>query len=177
MAIAQDTIPESWADLVGEGFVGTPFADHPDAEEVYKRRVNDGEIEWGKGPLISTTYNYTGLVYDPAGEDDEPMPVRISFLRSTKKAHDKLQTLKKATMRNKAWWDVVFSFETKEETFGRNTAFVVKVGKVRDTEPNEKALAVELATAVIAGRTTDNAEAAEAGSERVAPDAAGGLEV
>lgn len=180
VAIGQDLIPESWADLVGDEWVGQPFSEHPDAEEQYKKRVNAKEIEWGKGPLISTTYNYTGLVLPPAidGEDDpEPMPVRISFLRTTKSASDKIQTLKKALLRGKPFWDLVFRFETKSKSFGRNDAFIVNVSKTRATDSAEKLLAVELAQAVVGGRTADNAEAAEAGSAPVAPDNNGGLAV
>jgi hypothetical protein len=40
-----DTIPEAWADFVGESFVGTRFDEYPDAEERYKARVNNKEIE------------------------------------------------------------------------------------------------------------------------------------
>lgn len=180
VSIAQDTIPESWKDLVGEEFVGTPFSEYPDAEEQYKARVNAGEIEWGKGPLVSTTYNYTGLVVPSPveGEDEvEPMPVRIAFLRSTKAAHDKLMTLKRATLRNKPFWDVAFTLSTENKAFGRNESFIVNVKKARSTEPREKALAVELAQAVVGGRVRDNAEAAEAGSAPVEPEAEGGLSV
>ncbi len=180
VAISQPLIPESWSDIVGEEFVGTPFDEHPDAEEQYKKRVNAGEIEWGKGPLISTTYNYTGLVLPPGiegdDEDPEPFPVRISFLRSTKSAHDKLQTLKKSLLRNKAWWDLSFQFSTTEKTFGRNTAYVVAVKKGRQTTPEEKDMAVQLALAANAGRVATNDESA-AQDKRVAPDAEGGLDV
>jgi hypothetical protein len=175
VAISQDTIPESWSDAVGAEFVGTPFAEHPDAEEDYKARVNRKEQEWGKGPDIRTTFNYTGLVITP--DEDELMPVRISFQRTTKSAHEKLQTLKKATMRNKPWWDAAFELTTKERTFGRNTAFIVEVKKGRETTAEEKGQAVELAGAVIGGRVTDNSEDAEKGSARVAPEAVGGLDV
>lgn len=178
VAIAQDTIPESWSDLVGPEFVGTPFDEHPDAEEQYKARVNAGDIEWGKGPLISTTYNYTGLVVgltDEEGAEVEPQPTRVSFLRSTKSAHDKLMTLKKASLRNKPFWDLVFKLSTKEKTFGRNSAHVVEIKKGRPTTPEEKTIAVELAQAVVGGRTQGNDEAGQ--EKTVAPEAKGGLEV
>lgn len=182
VAIGTDLIPEAWKDLVGEEFVGTRFDEHPDAEERYKERVNSGEIKWEKGPLISTTYNYTGLVIPSAiegddGEEQEPLPVRISFLRSTKSAHDKLMTLKKATMRNKPFWDVVFTLTSEVKSFGRNDSFIVNVRKGRPTTDVEKGLAVEVAQAVAGGRVRDNAEQAAAGSAPVAPDAAGGLDV
>lgn len=174
-----DVIPASWKDLVGEEFVGTRFDEYPDAEEKYKERVNAGEIKWDSGPLISTTYNYTGSVYAPAIEGDdsapESMPVRISFLRTTKPTHAKLQTLRRALLRNKPWWEVVFELETVVKPNPRGDSFIVNVKKVRGTTADEKSLAIELAQAVVAGRTVDNAEQSEAGSARVEPDAAGGL--
>jgi hypothetical protein len=45
---------------------GEPFTEHPDAEEQYSARVNANEIPWGKGPSISTTYDFTGYI---VGED------------------------------------------------------------------------------------------------------------
>lgn len=175
-AIGQDLIPESWKDLVGEEFVGTRFDEYPDAEEQYKARVNAGEIEWGSGPKISTTYNYTGLVIPPALDDEEPepMPVRIGFLRTTKPAHDKLQTLKKATLRNKPFWAVVFELSTAVKTSGRHESFVVNVKKVRDSTPEEQQQATELALAVTRGntRTNEDAEAPEAKAEPSTPKGA-----
>lgn len=161
VAIAQDTIPESWKDKVGEEFVGTPFAEYPDAEEIYKKRVNAGEIEWGSGPEISTTYNYTCLVVPsaPVDSDDEEttlMPVRIAFLRSTKKAHDKIQTLKKAALRGKPFWSVTFDLEAVPKSFGRNDAFVVNVKKGRKTTPEEQQEAIDLALNSRAGRVSAN---------------------
>lgn len=180
VAIGTDLIPESWSDLVGEAFVGTRFDEHPDAEEVYKRDVNNGVKEWGSGPLISTTYNYTGLAITPGlegEEEEEPMPVRISFLRTTKAAHEKLMTLKKATLRNRPFWEVVFNFSTSEKTFGRHSSYIVNVKKGRAATPAEQALAFEIAQAVALGRVSDNSEAAEAVDQQVAPDANGGLAV
>ena len=173
--IGQEIIPESWAEAVGEQFVGTPFSEHPDAEETYKERVNAGEIEWGKGPKISTLFSYTGLVVNE--ELDEPMPARIDFKRTTKSAHDKLMTLKGATLRNRPFWDVVFELSTESKQFGRNEAFIVKVKKARDTTPDEKELATRVALAAIGGATQSNAEDAERGSAPAAPAAQGGLGV
>lgn len=181
VSIDSEVIPDSWSDLVGEEFVGTRFDEHPDAEEQYKKRVNAGEIEWAKGPLISTTYNYTGLVIPPAiegaDEDPEAMPVRISFLRSTKAAHDKLRTLKKATLRNKPFWDVVFDLSTESKSFGRNDSFVVNVKKTRSTTDEEKSLAGEVALAVVGGRTKDNAEDTGDGPASAPSTPAGAVEI
>lgn len=181
-SIGTDTIPDTdfWKKVLGPEFVGTRWDEHPDAEEQYKIRVNDGDIKWGKGPLISTTYNYTGLVIPSQieGDDEEadPMVSRITFLRSTKSAHDKLRNLKNGTFRNQPFWDYVFALSTSVKTFGSNDSYIVNVKKGRKTTPDEKTMAVELAMAVAQGRTADNSSVVGA-DVKVEPDAAGGLKV
>lgn len=181
-AIGTDTIPDTdyWKQVLGAEFVGTRWDEHPDAEEQYKLRVNNGDIKWGKGPLISTTYNYTGLVIPSQieGDDEEPEPMvsRITFLRSTKAAHDKLRNLKNGTFRNQPFWDYVFALSTAVKTFGSNDSYIVNVKKGRQTTPEEKAMALELAMAVAQGRTADNSSVVGA-DVKVEPDAAGGLKV
>lgn len=172
------TIPEAWEDLVGAEFIGTPFTEHPDAEETYKKRVNAKEIEWGKGPLISTTHNFTGLVIvEPLeGEDGEPelQPVRLSLQRVQMPAVRKWLTLKKS-QRNAAFWDRVYDLGTEKKDFPRGAAYVLTVKLGRQTTAEEKASAVELAQAVAAGRTESNEDGAN--DAPVAPDAKGGLTV
>lgn len=174
-----DTIPEAWGDLVGESFVGTPFTEYPDAEEKYKERVNAKEIEWGKGPLVSTTHNFTGLaIASPVeGSDEEPelQPVRLSLQRTNMPAVRKLLTLKKASLRNRPFWDKVFDLSTEKKQFDRGSAHLLNVKLGRDTTPDEKAAAVELAQAVAAGRVSDNQTAAATADKPVEPDAKGGL--
>jgi hypothetical protein len=167
VSIAEDLIPESWADAVGEEFVGTRFDEHPDAEEQYRARVQRKEHEWGSGPPISTTFNYTGLVIPSADavgeenqEDVEPLPVRLTFARITKDAHTKIQSLKKATsLRNKDFWAVVFTLTTEVKSYGRFNPYIVKVKKGRDTTPDEQQQALQLALAVAGGRVQSNEEA------------------
>jgi hypothetical protein len=141
--------------------------------------VNSGEIEWGKGPQVSTTYNYTGLVVVPAeegsDEEDQLMPVRISFLRSTKSAHDKIQNLRRSLLRGKPYWDITFQLATKEKTFGRNTSFIVIPRKGRPTTADEKSAASELALAARSGRVESNDEKAR--DKRVEPEANGGVDL
>jgi len=176
-----DTIPESWEPLVGEEWVGTLFTEHPDAEEQYKARVNRKEIEWGKGPLISTTYNYTGYVIVPGleGEDeDELQPVRLSLQRSNKKAADKINTLRRAVLRGKPLWDIVFEFSTQRKQFGNNQSYVLNAKAGRKTTPDEKGAAADLAIALDAGRvstTGDDIAGADGSAPTEAPDAQGGL--
>ena len=171
------TIPNTWADLVGEEFVGTPFDEHPDAEETYKERVNRKEIPWGKGPLISTTHNFTGLalVSGAEGEEDPaPQPVRLSLQRTNVPAVRRILTLKKASLRNRPFWEAVFDLGTERKEFDRGPAHLLTVKLGRQTTPEERAIAAELAVAVSAGRTVDNQEAA-AKTDAAEPDAKGGL--
>jgi hypothetical protein len=175
------TIPQSWEPLVGAEFVGTPFAEYPEAEEQFKAAVNAKEREWGEGPLVSTTHNYTGLVL-VEGEDGvvEPEPVRLSLKRIDVPAHRKLSTLLRAVLRNKPTWDKVVRLATTGRDFGRNTAYTIDptgVRFVRDTTPEERAYAAEVAQAVLAGRTV-SADAEAATEDKPAePKASGGLDV
>lgn len=174
----QDTIPETWADLVGEQWVGTAFVEHPDAEETYKERVNAKEIEWGKGPLISTTHNFTGFAIvpsvDPDGED-ELRPARLSLQRTNNSAVRDWKTMKRTRLRGKPFWDKVFDLSTVKKSYARGVAFNLKVAVGRDTTPAEREQAVELCRAVAAGRVVDNS--ASNPEAAVAPDANGGLGV
>lgn len=171
-----DTIPEPWADLVGEEFVGTAFTEYPDAEEKYKERVNAKEIEWGHGPLISTTHNFTGFVLaQEEGGEAELQPVRLSLKRTNVPSVRKIMTIKRASLRNKPFWDKVFKFTTREKDFSGNQSHVLDVKLGRDTTPDEKAAATELALATQGGRTVSNEAEADAPAE--APEAKGGLAV
>lgn len=175
--IAQPLIPddEVWVEATGGAqFVGSRFDEHPDAEEVYAAGANAKQYKWGKGPKISTTFNFTGLVVEP--DTGELMPARISFLRSTKPAYTKLMQLKQTVLRNKPFWDLTFELSTAIKDHGRNTSYIVNVKKGRSTTPEEKLLASEVAAAVLSGRTVDNSE--QVGAERAeAPADDGGLTV
>lgn len=175
-----ETIPATWEDLVGPEFVGTPFSEYPDAEERYKERVNNKEIEWGQGPLISTTYNYTGHVLVPVIEDEEDtgevvaQPVRLSLKRSNTASHRKFRTLL-ATLRNRPYWDKVFELGTEKKTFTRGPSHILTVRLGRDTTPEERVAGVQLAQAVAAGRVTDNQATLD--DKPAEPKAKGGLGV
>lgn len=175
-----DTIPAAWEPLVGESFVGTRFDEYPDAEETYKTRVNNKEIEWGKGPLVSTTHNFTGhaIVSPVEGSDEEPelQPVRLSLQRTNMPAVRKWTTLLRS-LRNKASWDKVFDLGTERKEFAKGVAHLLTVRLGRDTTPEERAAAVELAQAVAAGRVSDNQASASVADRPEQPDAKGGLAV
>lgn len=170
-------IPDAWGDLVGEEFVGQPFDEHPDAEETYKARVNRKEIQWGHGPLISTTHNFTGLALvgeDP--EDLEMQPVRLSLQRTNVPIVRKWLTLIKSK-RNTMMFDYLYTLGTTLTKFDRGSAFLLTVKQTRPTTDDEKVAAIELAQAVAAGRTKDNQAKAAEGETPVEPDAAGGAAI
>ncbi len=172
------TIPASWSDLVGEEFVGTPFDEYPDAEEQYKARVNRKEIEWGRGPLVSTTHNFTGFALVPSVDPDEPdemQPVRLSLQRTNMPSVKRLLTFRTA-LRGQPFWSVVFDLGTEKKPFDKGMAYLLTVKKGRDTTSDERQMAYELAIEVAQGRAVDN-QAPEATSAKAAPSANGGLEV
>lgn len=178
-----DTIPEAWGDFVGESFVGTRFDAHPDAEERYKERVNNKEIEWGKGPAISTTHNYTGLaIVAVRDEEDQPtdevelQPVRLSLQRTNMPAVRKINSLRQMSLRApKMFWDRVFVFSTEKKQFTKGTAHLLTPRLGRATSDAEKTAAVELSLAVAAGRVSDNSSSDSAADKPSEPAAKGGL--
>jgi hypothetical protein len=178
-----EVIPEGWADFVGESFVGTPFAEYADAEERYKERVNAKEIEWGKGPKISTTHNYTGLAIVQLRDEDEQLlddefelqPVRLSLQRTNMPAVRKINSLKRMNLRPpKMFWDRVFDLSTEKKAFSQGAAHLLVPRLGRPTTAEEVEAAIELATAVAAGRVQ---EAGDKLDNAVEPDAKGGLGV
>jgi hypothetical protein len=179
-----DTIPEAWAPLVGESFVGTRFDEYPDAEEKYKERVNNDEIPWGKGPKVSTTHNFTGLVLAPVRDEDDQLiedefelaPVRVAFSRSQVPAARKINQLKRMNLRSpKMFWDRLFTISTEKKEFNSGPSYIPVPTLGRPTKADEKEAAQELALAVAAGRVTDNAEVAE--DVPTKPESRGGLGV
>lgn len=174
-----DTIPEAWADLVGEEWVGQRFDEYPDAEEVYKKRANAKEIKWGKGPLVSTTHNYTGLavVSPPEGSDEEEdlQPVRLTLKRTDVPAAKKINSLYNMSFgRNRPFYDKRFVLTTKAKEFTQGTAFLVQPTLGKDTTPDERQLASKLALATSGGRVT---EAGDSDDAPVEPEAKGGAAI
>lgn len=164
-----DTIPAHWADLhiddrttIGDaGFVGTPFSEFPEAEEQFKKRVNAKEHAWGKGPIVSTSYNYIGLVIVPAladdpDDEDRLEPVQLTLQRSNKSAADKIGTIKRAQLRQKPFWENVFHLSTTERNFKGGDSYVVQAKLGRPTTGTEREQAMALAMAAQGGRTVAN---------------------
>lgn len=164
--VAYDTneVPESWTD---DPFKGQPFSEHPDAEEQYSLRANAGDIEWGSGPPIQTTYNFTGYI---VGED---IPVRISLRRTSAPSAKKWNMILDAVLRGR-FWDKTFTVTSVQQKNDKGAYYVAEVKLGRPSTPEEKAAAIGLATALrnqkveIVGETADNI------SE---PDANGGIDL
>lgn len=173
------TIPDQWEPLVGPEWVGQPFSEYPEAEEKYKEAVNAKDREWGKGPLVSTTHNFTGYAIVPGldAEDEETLvPVRLSLKRTDVPAAKKLISLKKM-LRLRAFWDATFDLTTERKAFGRYSSYIVVVKTGRPTTDEERILAVQLAQDVAAQRVNDNqvAEAEKPIEEPEAPEGALGV--
>jgi hypothetical protein len=163
-----------WTD---DPFYGRPFTEHPDAEETYSARVNNGDLEWGSGPRISTTWDFTGFVI-PTDPDETPMPVVLSLMRKNKKAAQKWVTVLSAVLKNR-YWDGVFELSTEQQRGGEGTYYTVTVKgppATRKTTTAERMEAMDLAQRVralnveIVGDDDDTAPKKE-------PVVEGGLEV
>lgn len=169
-------IPDAWEPLVGAQYIGTPFTEYPEAEEQFKAAVNAKEREWESGPLVSTTYNFTGyVVVDNDGETDY-QPVRLSLKRTDVPAARKISTLYKTKLR-KAAWDGVFRLKTAKKEWDQGTSYVIdplSIKLVRETTPEEKQLGSELAIAVMGGRTQAVGDENDAPAE---PKDTGGISV
>lgn len=154
-------------------FFGQPFTQHPDAEESYSARVNAGDIQWGKGPRISTTYDFTGFVV-PEGEE-RPIPVCLSLMRGGSKQAKKWLTILDSVLRGR-YWDAVFTVTTVREQNEGNTFYGVIVKQARDTTPQEKMYAVELAQ-VIRNQSVQIVGEQDDPTAKAKPADSGGLEV
>lgn len=142
--VAYDTPNVPWRD---DPFYGKPFAEHPDAEEQFKARVDAGQIEWGSGPPIQTTFNYTGFII---GED---VPVRLSLRRTSAPAARKWNTLLDAVLRGR-YWDQVFTVGSEQQRNDNGTYYIVTVTPSRKTTVEEKKAAIALAQALRDNKVT-----------------------
>lgn len=138
--VANDTLICPWKD---DPFYGQPFTEHPDAEEAFRAAVNDGQREWGSGPPIQTTANYTGFIVGTQ------VPVRFSVRLTNKFARQSAQkwnTLLDAVLRGR-YWDQVFELGSSQEQNASGDKFYVPTVKLlRPTTPEERQAAIQLAT-------------------------------
>lgn len=156
-------------------FYGRPFSEHPEAEETYKKRVNAGEIDWGKGPKISTTYDFTGYVVSGLEEGEEPIPVCLSLKRGDTNAAKKWMMILDVILKRR-YWDSLFSLSTDQRESGGNKYYGITIRQSGKPSAEQKLAAVQLADALrtqtvqIVGEDDDAATAPE-------PDARGGMDV
>jgi hypothetical protein len=164
-----DTAPDHWP----EEYAGKRFADIPDAEENFKRRANAGEIPWGSGPPISTTYNFVGLLTDNPDE-----PVRVSFMRASVPAARKLESFLRAA---RAWHDNVYVLGSELKSSSRDEPYYAPtIKRGGRTEPEQRQRAVDLA--LLTQRlgvefTGDESTEASAPESAGAQNADGGLDI
>lgn len=162
-----------WTD---DPYYNRPFTEHPDAEEKYSERVNKGDLEWGKGPRISTTFDFTGYVI-PADPDETPIPVVLSLMRKNKRQAQKWVTILSAVLKNR-YWDAVFTLSTEQQRGDDGTYYTITVKQSRKTTPAEKMEGMQLADRVrklnveVVGEDDDTSTKATS-----APEAEGAMEV
>lgn len=134
-------VPGNWP----EQYRGRVFADLPEAEETFKQNVNDGVHQWGHGPLINTTYNFTGVVTRSAVTDEEPIPVRLSMMRSDVPAARTIITMLKS---QRTMWARAIHLTTERVQGNEGAYFATKVEDFGD-EPTlvQRRQAAELALA------------------------------
>ena len=134
---SEATAPSNWP----EEWAGKPFADIPEAEEQYRVRVQNDEIEWGGGPPIRTTYNFIGFV-----PEDPGLPLRLTLMRSSAPAARKAITLIKASG---VPWKHVFELDTeRRENAERQPYYVASVKRGRQSTAEERAEALRLSQTV-----------------------------
>jgi hypothetical protein len=161
-----ETVPDYWP----EKYAGQRFADLDDAEERFKALANAGEIAWGNGPPISTTYNFVGLLADNLDE-----PVRISFMRAAVPAARKLESFLRAS---RAWHDNVYVLGSELGQSKRDEPFhkpTVKRGPRTDAEQRQRAVDLALLTHKLGVQFTGDEDTE--GKRPEASPADGGLEI
>lgn len=136
VAFGTDVVPDNWP----PEYAGQHFSDLDDAEEQYAERANRGDIEWGDGPPIRTTYNYVGIPVD-----DPELPVRVSMQRTSKGAARKLNTLIDTAPTP---WARVFSLSAIQQQNDHGVFYVFDVSRGRRTTDDERAAAIELAKSI-----------------------------
>lgn len=169
-AYGTKTVP--WRD---SPFYGQPFTEHPDAEEKYSERVNAGEIEWGSGPTISTTYDFTGYVVSGLEEGEQPIPVCLSLMRTNSKQAKKWITLLDAVLRGR-YWDAVFNLSTDVAKSEQGNYYNIAVKKGDKTSPEQRQAAVNLAL-ILRNQTVTVVGEDDEAKPKVKPSNAGGMEV
>ncbi len=136
-----EVAPSNWP----EEYAGQRFVDIEDAEEQWKAACNANEQEWGKGPPISTTYNFVGLVLKD-GELVSELPVRISFKRGDTKTAERLYTLLKSA---RSPWDRSFFLSSDKKIGGGAPYYAAVAAQGGFVSPEVRQVAVRVAAAFL----------------------------
>lgn len=156
---------------------GKPFVDCPDAEETFVQRANDGDIPWGQGPPIQTTYDFVCLRIDDDGEIDN-FPIRVPLKAGSAKEAKKWITL--LAMR-RVIWERVFQLETYKAV-GKKSGKPFTGVRITDAgaaTDDQRLKSVEWAQLIQStpDAVTYDEDAEESGEKGAKPDAKGGIEV
>lgn len=162
---AYDTPTVPWKE---DPFFGQPFAEHPDAEEQFRAKVDAGDIEWGSGPPIQTTFNYTGYI---VGSD---VPVRLSLRRTSAPAARKWNTLLDAVLHGR-YWDKTFILGSEQQKNQGGVYYIVTTQLGRQTTADEKSQAIRLAMALRSQSVTTVGDENDAPTKE--PDSNGGMDL
>lgn len=132
-ATASDRIPESWP----HKDAGKLFEESDDYEDRFKALVNAGEKDWGGGPPISNTFNFVG--YIPGVHE---IPLRLSFMRTSAPAGQKLLTLMKM---DRAMWNHPYKITSNKVNGDKGSYYVAEVERLKTASaPEDIKAAVEL---------------------------------
>lgn len=137
-ATTSDIIPTNWP----HKDAGKPFVESDDYEDNFKELVNAGEKEWGSGPGFSTTFNFIGFVRGAEDSSEEPIPARLSLMRSSTPAAKKLLTLFRM---ERGLWNSAYKISRKKGESEKGNYFVVEAAKADKATPAEIQRAVQLA--------------------------------
>lgn len=154
-----DIIPHTWP----HPDAGKPFADCADAEEQYKEAVNNGDKEWGKGPAISTTFNYVGYILEQDPDELGNVPVRFSLMRTSAPTARAINTLV-GLLRHP--WDAALEIRAEKRSSNGRDYHRFAAAQARPTSDDEKVAAISLAQQLLAAE--EIALAGDAGAEKAA---------
>lgn len=138
---AETTVPDRWP----EQFRGKAFAELPEAEERYAEMANAGQIEWGKGPPIATTYVFVGIVTKHQGGEIAPTPVKLSLMRSSAPAGRTMLGLARSL---RTPWAHVVRLSTDRKQFNDGPSYVVNYDGLGDAPADDfRQAAIQIALA------------------------------
>lgn len=153
-----DVVPSNWPDK----YAGQRFDELPDAEETFRERVNNGDVEeWGSGPPIQTTRNYIGYLIE-----DPDLPVRLSLKSTGSQAAQKINSLLRWTL--KAPWHNAITLGAARKTDAQDNVYYVPTASLgEETDADQRQRAIQLANLV--GQNLESLRLVGEDADRPAP--------